>query len=114
MKMRIAQQVVMVGLALGCAAQEPSELDQLLQQGVSLNGQGDYAHAIPLLRKAADLAPQNSSANYQLGMALFESGQANQAVDWLRNAVAIEPMSLKRLMWKLISASKSFTMQLPP
>jgi tetratricopeptide (TPR) repeat protein len=85
-------------IALGavcCAAQpaSPGELEDLLKNGSALNQQGDYAHAIPLLRRATELAPQNPSANFLFGVALLESGHPADAVAPLRIAAKTDPVN---------------------
>jgi len=80
--------------ALACAAQpQPAGLDRLLKEGAALSQKGDYAHAVPILRQAKDLAPENPSANYLLGVALLESGHAADAVGPLRIAAQAKPVN---------------------
>jgi tetratricopeptide (TPR) repeat protein len=71
----------------------PGELEDLLKNGSALSQQGDYAHAIPLLRRATELAPQNPSANFLLGVALMESGHPADAVAPLRVAAKSNPVN---------------------
>lgn len=73
-------QCFLCGFALVCVAQQPTDLDKLLQQGAAFNRHSDYAHAIPLLRRAINLAPQDPTANYLLGVALLQSGHPADAV----------------------------------
>jgi tetratricopeptide (TPR) repeat protein len=82
-------------LAVSCAAQPANEgeLDGLLKQGAALNQQGDYVRAVTLLRRATALAPQNTSANFQLGVALLESGHASEAEIPLRIAAGGTPLN---------------------
>ncbi len=81
--------------AICCAAQpaNPGELEDLLKKGEALNQQADYIHAIPLLRRATELAPQNPSANFLLGVALLESGHPADAVAPLRMAARANPLN---------------------
>jgi tetratricopeptide (TPR) repeat protein len=81
--------------AVCCAAQpaNPGELEDLLKNGAALNQQADYVHAIPLLRRATELAPQNPSANFLLGVALLESGHPADAVAPLRIAANANPLN---------------------
>jgi tetratricopeptide (TPR) repeat protein len=85
-------------IALGavcCAAQaaNPGELEDLLEKGSALSRQADYVHAIPILRRATGLAPQNPSANFLLGVALLESGHPADAVAPLRIAAIANPVN---------------------
>jgi tetratricopeptide (TPR) repeat protein len=64
-----------------------------LKKGEALNQQADYIHAIPLLRRATELAPQNPSANFLLGVALLESGHPADAVAPLRMAARANPLN---------------------
>jgi Flp pilus assembly protein TadD len=81
--------------AVCCAAQpaNPGELEDLLKNGSALSQQADYAHAIPLLRRATELAPQNASANFLLGVALLESGHPSDAEAPLRIAAQANPVN---------------------
>ena len=81
--------------AVCCPAQpaNPGELEDLLKNGSALSQQADYVHAIPLLRRATELAPQNPSANYLLGVALLESGHPADAVAPLRIAAKANPVN---------------------
>ena len=64
-----------------------------MKNGSALSQQADYAHAIPLLRRATELAPQNASANFLLGVALLESGHPADAEAPLRVAAKAEPVN---------------------
>ncbi len=58
-----------------------------------MSQQADYVHAIPLLRRATELAPQNSSANFLLGEALLQSGHPADAEAPLRIAAQANPVN---------------------
>ncbi|MDX1380254.1 MAG: tetratricopeptide repeat protein, partial [Xanthomonadales bacterium] len=47
--------------------------------------------ALPHLRKAAELDPQNARYAYVLGVAQWESGQRDQAIATLEAALAAHP-----------------------
>jgi Flp pilus assembly protein TadD len=48
---------------------------------------GDYDKALPLLQKAVDLAPKAPELQYHLGMALYKTGQVDQAKRYLKQAL---------------------------
>jgi tetratricopeptide (TPR) repeat protein len=48
---------------------------------------GDYAQALPQLRKAVEHAPQAAIMQYHLGMALYRNGDLASAKPYLRKAV---------------------------
>jgi choline-sulfatase len=52
---------------------------------------GDFARAIPLYRQAAESAPADSEAWYNLGVTLEEAGQAAAATEILTRAVRLDP-----------------------
>jgi arylsulfatase A-like enzyme/Tfp pilus assembly protein PilF len=52
---------------------------------------GDYGRAIPLYRQAAESAPADSEAWYNLGVTLEEAGQAAAATEILTRAVRLDP-----------------------
>jgi tetratricopeptide (TPR) repeat protein len=95
MRARTGIQCLIAFGAVCCAAQpgNPGELEDLLKKGSALSQQADYVHAIPLLRRATDLAPQNPSANFLLGVALLESGHPADAVAPLRIAAQANPVN---------------------
>jgi tetratricopeptide (TPR) repeat protein len=70
---------------------EPANVDELLNEAAVLTQKADYAHALPLLRRAAELAPLNASANFQLGQALFQSGHPADALAPLQIAAKADP-----------------------
>jgi tetratricopeptide (TPR) repeat protein len=68
---------------------EPGSLDGLLKDGALLSRQADYAHSIPILRRAKQISPQNYQANLLLGEDLLRSGHPSDAVAPLRIAAAV-------------------------
>ena len=81
--------------ALSCAAQpvQTGEFEDLLKKGSALGQQADYSHAIPLLRQAAQLEPQNPSVNLLLGEALLQSGHPSDALMPLQIAASALPVN---------------------
>jgi tetratricopeptide (TPR) repeat protein len=63
-------------------------LEELVKNGIALSQQGDYQHAIPLLNRATSLAPQDATANFQLGVAELQSGHPSEAVAPLQIAAS--------------------------
>ncbi|MGC2401871.1 MAG: tetratricopeptide repeat protein [Acidobacteriaceae bacterium] len=78
-------------LTVSAVAQQPESgsLDSLLKDGALLSGQADYAHAIPILLRAQQLAPRNYLANLLLGEDLLRNGHPSNAVAPLRIAAAV-------------------------
>lgn len=76
-----------VSTALSGLAQTSSQLPELLNRASSLSRDGDYSHAISLLRQALVLVPRDTQANSLLGIALLESGHPADAVAPLSVAV---------------------------
>ncbi|WP_219118188.1 XrtA/PEP-CTERM system TPR-repeat protein PrsT [Janthinobacterium sp. UMAB-56] len=76
--------------ALKLAPDNPSVLDTL---GWILLQQGDIQHAMPLLRKAAGLAPTSSEVQYHLAAALAKAGDKGGA---------------RRQLQQLLAANKDF------
>jgi Flp pilus assembly protein TadD len=77
----------------------PSALDahQLNDQGYALINQRDYAHAVPLLRRAVahlrgagPADPYEAYANYNLGYALLQLGRCHAAIRPLTTANHLE------------------------
>lgn len=83
---------VIVSIPLAVAQIPPAaSSENLLATAKDLTLQGDFAGAIPVLKQAIQLAPQNADANFMLGMDLLQSGSAREAVDRLRTAMTIDP-----------------------
>jgi len=83
---------VMAGIA---DAQEQTNkgepFETLLHQGFAAHQKNDYATAIPLLRRAWQLQPKEYFANLLLGIDLLRSGQAEEAVRFLKEAARQRP-----------------------
>src|ERR1700722_8177834 len=94
MMVRLGLSLCMACIALSTAAQSasPTEIEELIKNSSSLLEKSDYAHAIPLLRRAAELAPHDAHANHLLGVALLQSGDPAAAVSPLRIAAAATPV----------------------
>jgi len=52
---------------------------------------GDYPRGVQLLRLALRLKPEDTKVRYNLGMALSDQGQLDEALDQLRQAARAEP-----------------------
>jgi Flp pilus assembly protein TadD/4-amino-4-deoxy-L-arabinose transferase-like glycosyltransferase len=61
--------------------------------GSSMLDTGRPAEAVPLLRKAVGVDPEDPGAQSQLGLALVQSGQPEAAIAPLREAVRLQPAS---------------------
>jgi tetratricopeptide (TPR) repeat protein len=62
-----------------------------MQYGMAQARLKNYAEAIPPLQKAAELLPDNSMGHYELGLALFETGDWKGAAPQFEAAVARAP-----------------------
>jgi tetratricopeptide (TPR) repeat protein len=79
-----------------CSNAQPTpsaELTSLLKTGSELSQRADYQHAIPLLKRAVELAPQDPLANFWLGITLLESGHPSDAAVPLRVAANATPVN---------------------
>lgn len=63
----------------------------LLEQANQLLGQGKTEQAIALYRQAAELAPGDEDAHYNLGIALARLGQTNEAIAEYEAALQLFP-----------------------
>ena len=92
MRARLALKCSFAFIAIAGIAQPPhTEFDRLVKEASDLSRQADYGRAIPLLKRAAALIPQDPSVNYLLGAALLQSGQTAEAVAPLRVASEATP-----------------------
>src|SRR5581483_6327853 len=93
----LAGVVVVVWLSTGLFAQNqkqgaPSsagQFDSLLHQAFDLHQKQDYAHSLPLLRRARKLQPQNYFVNLLLGIDLLRTGNPSGAIPYLRIAARL-------------------------
>ena len=82
----------MTSMPLRIAAQTtpaPS-LSELLATASELTRQADFAGAIPVLKRAIQLAPEDVDANFMLGVAFFQTGYPAQAIQPLRTALTAD------------------------
>jgi tetratricopeptide (TPR) repeat protein len=76
--------------AQGQTAHE-NEYRHLVQEGFALHQQAKYTEAIPLFEKARVLEPDDYFANILLGIDLVKTGEAAQAVPYLKAAARANP-----------------------
>lgn len=67
------------------------DFDGLLRQGFALHRQGQFAQAIPLLRQAQQMRPQDYFANLLLGIDELRAGHPDRAVTKLQAAHRARP-----------------------
>ena len=72
--------------------------------GCALADVGQTERAIPLLKRAIDLNPNNGHAWAALGSAQLILGKSSDAVDNLKHSVAISPMDARLSVWLAILA----------
>jgi len=70
---------------------EPAHVDALHLLGVLRHQQGQHAEAADLVRRAADLRPQDAALQLNLGNALKALGQLDGAIERFRNALTLAP-----------------------
>ena len=63
----------------------------LVQQAFDLHQKGQFSEALPLLRRAHDLAPEDYFVNLLLGIDSLRTGQAKTAVPFLKKASRLRP-----------------------
>ncbi len=72
--------------------------------GISYLKQGDYAQAETALRKASDIAPNNSSVLNNLGNALYRQNKLPESIDVYKRAVTLPNSESFRLWTNLANA----------
>ena len=63
----------------------------LMQLGIAQTGLKNYAEALEPLRKAVELLPESGMGRYDLGLALYETGDWKAAAPQFETAVARAP-----------------------
>lgn len=62
-----------------------------VEQAIAALERNDFSAAIPLLQAAAETEPENESIHFNLGLALSQLGQDDEAVDAYLRALEIKP-----------------------
>lgn len=83
--------VVVAVFALACRAQGGDDLKSLVQRAFDLHQKGQFADAMPLLRRAYALDPRDYFVNLLLGIDTLRTGQATTAVPFLKEASRLRP-----------------------
>jgi len=71
----------------------PRTFEELLNYGVVLHNQGDFAQAVKYLSQAVELQPRSESALYCLAAAQARAGDTVAALRALRSAINANPAS---------------------
>jgi tetratricopeptide (TPR) repeat protein len=71
----------------------PNHYQAMLQIAFDLINRGNYQDALPLARRAAEVAPTLDAARNALGRALLETGEVDRAVEELEAGVKLAPES---------------------
>ena len=64
----------------------------MLEKALALHKQGQYAAAEDLYQRVLLLQPQHFDALHLLGVAARQRGDADMAITWLRQAIAVDPL----------------------
>src|SRR5262245_41508894 len=65
--------------------------EDLHNRGIRLINEGKAEEALPALRRAVELTPQNPDHHHNLGVALAHLGRLDEAVTSFREALRIKP-----------------------
>src|SRR5260370_31111100 len=78
---------------LGCCSRAPAEQDlkSLIQRAFDFHQKGLFAEALPLLRRAYALDPNDYFVNLLLGIDSLRTGQTKTAVPYLKKASRLRP-----------------------
>ena len=72
-------------------SQEPADVEQIYQAGVSYYESGDYEKAIEAYKRAIQLEPGSADSHYHLGMAFSSLGRFKEAIQAYNGAIRIKP-----------------------
>ncbi len=75
----------------GIVLREPANLNATVQLGNLLYDGGRYAEAIPVYRKAVELAPSDANVSTDLGTALWYSGKPDEAIAQFEHSLQVSP-----------------------
>lgn len=88
------------GVTTPGAAGEPKTAEEYSRRGAALSAQLDFAHALPDLTRAVELAPDNATYRYQRAVALARSGQRPAALADLDHALVLSPADPEALLMR--------------
>lgn len=88
------------GVTTPGAAGEPNTAEEYSRRGAALSAQLDFAHALPDLARAVELAPDNATYRYQRAVALARSGQRPAALADLDHALVLSPADPDALLMR--------------
>jgi Flp pilus assembly protein TadD len=72
-------------------AEGSAGVDRLVDRALDCMAAGDAAGAVPLLRKAREVAPEHPAASHALLRALEDAGRLDEALELVRELIAAEP-----------------------
>jgi tetratricopeptide (TPR) repeat protein len=78
---------------LGCCCSAPAaqDLESLVQRAFDFHQKGQFAEALPLLRRAYTLDPNDYFVNLLLGIDSLRTGQTKTAIPFLKKASRLRP-----------------------
>lgn len=85
---------------------DPDSLEARIAVARALLNKEDYQSALPLLRKAAELAPDDPETRTILGIALFEGCQFEEALESLRLGITLGADSPDSHYWLALSLER--------
>jgi len=90
-EMAITANCVMLSLSGGAQPPTKDAFRELLQQGFALHQQARFVEAIPLLKKARRVKPDDYFANLLLGIDLLRTDKTAEAIGFLQTAARVNP-----------------------
>ncbi|HEY4053774.1 MAG TPA: tetratricopeptide repeat protein [Terriglobales bacterium] len=78
-------------LGIRCSSAADADAKTLVQEAFAFHQRGQFSEALPLLRRAHDLTPEDYFVNLLLGIDTLRTGEARAAVPFLKKASHLRP-----------------------
>ncbi|HLV85878.1 MAG TPA: tetratricopeptide repeat protein [Candidatus Sulfotelmatobacter sp.] len=83
--------LALIGVAVFSMAAAGNDFKSLLQKAFDLHQRGQFSDALPLLREAYRLEPQDYFVNLLLGIDTLRTGEPKEAIPFLKKASRLRP-----------------------
>lgn len=80
-KQNMKQLLLGIFLSLSLPLSAQTNIEELVKEGVQLYDNGDYNKAIEVYKKALELEPKSTLANYELALTYFTTGNYEKAIE---------------------------------
>jgi len=93
-------QMAVLLLLLAASTASADDVSKLFREGIKAHAAGDYEKAVELFTKASELEPESVEINYNLGIALYRSGNYEEARNYFEYVAMLDaPADMRSRCW---------------